>query len=65
MDPNLLFFLEFVVFSGTFLAFAIWQVISLSPKRLAAEEAREAARKQAEIDQAEAASEKPPGHAEG
>jgi hypothetical protein len=33
MSPNMLFFLEFVAFSGLALAFAIQQVISLSPKK--------------------------------
>ena len=33
MSPNMLFFLEFVAFSGLALAFAIQQVISLTPKK--------------------------------
>lgn len=64
MSPNLLFFLEFLLFSGVFVVFAIWQVISLSPKRIAAEEAK----KQAEQEKAaleKAALEKASGHPEG
>ncbi len=59
MSPNLMFFLEFLLFSGVFLVFAIWQVISLSPKRIAAEEAK----KQAEREKA--ALEESSGHPEG
>jgi hypothetical protein len=33
MRPNMLFFLEFILFSGLALAFAIQQVISVSPKK--------------------------------
>ncbi|WP_085338180.1 hypothetical protein [Aquidulcibacter paucihalophilus] len=60
MNPNLMFFLEFLLFSGVFLVFAIWQVISLSPKRIAAEEAK----KQAEAEKA-AALKGSAGHPEG
>lgn len=60
MNPNLMFFLEFLLFSGVFLVFAIWQVISLSPKRIAAEEAK----KQAEAEKA-AALKSSTGHPEG
>ncbi|MFM1976089.1 MAG: hypothetical protein RL145_935 [Pseudomonadota bacterium] len=60
MNPNLMFFLEFLLFSGVFLVFAIWQVISLSPKRIAAEEAKKAA----EAEKA-AALKSPAGHPEG
>jgi hypothetical protein len=48
-----------VFFGVAILGFAIWQIISLSPKRIAAEEAK----KQAEAEKA--ALEKSSGHPEG
>lgn len=48
-----------VFFGIAILGFAIWQIISLSPKRIAAEEAK----KQAEAEKS--ALEKSSGHTEG
>ncbi|AMS30392.1 MAG TPA: hypothetical protein DIU09_11670 [Hyphomonadaceae bacterium] len=57
-------FLMEILFGVAILGFALWQVISLSPKRIAAEEAK----KQAEQEKASlknAKLEKASGHPEG
>jgi hypothetical protein len=48
-----------ILFGSAILGYAIWQMVSLSPKRIAAEEAKQQAERE------KAGLEKPSGHTEG
>jgi hypothetical protein len=65
MSTNMLFFLEMTLFSGVVIIFGIREIMMLSPKNIAKQEAKDAARRARYAAEEAAALSAKSGHAEG